>query len=266
MAFPSGVTKPYRPSGVRLQVVPPSSEIVDVEIHARTVGTTEAAVWIETIGAQQHYAFQEGLPMSTVQRAYSARCVATGKIPSTFTAEIICSPAELPFIGIGQGAAVETVLGEQLRIRLQGRDFHSNAHSTMIEYEETRLTLQSPTTGFIVTGSAVAIAPGSRLDRIEARMLRPTPVGGLVGFIQVFGNIVDQDGAYVDFGGALSGAGTTWATHTDMTLQGRKIADNETLSLTATIGLTTSLTNADPKLAWVDIYYTSTSYKSVRGG
>lgn len=270
MAFPSGVPRFALPTGIWLAAVPPSSEIVDIEIWWKSTSSTGFS-WLTTMQQSGRlggpaYSFVHDLPLTTESHTYKARSVANGKGPSTFTAEVTRRPVPLPQLAFGQQTPSEPVLGEELRVRVQGRAFHSNIYSTLIEYDETKLTLRTPTTGTIVCGASAALPNGARLSRVEARMYRPTPLAGLAGTIFVSANVVDQDGEYSAFGGILTGAGTTWATHTDLTLNGRKIADTETVSITATIGNTTSLTNADPKLAWVDLYYTSTSYKAVRGG
>ena len=265
MAFPSNAQKFAQPYGVRLSAVPPSSEIVEIEIWAKQHGSTNASTWLGTVGAQQHYAFQHDLPFTTQAWDYKARSVAAGKEASTFTRELVVRPAPLPYIGIGQGAAIDPVLGEKLRVRIQGRAFAPNSHTTLIQYEETRLKLGANTTTFVVCGAAVPLPPRAIIDRYEARLFRQTSGVGLTGAVSVSGNVVDKNGSYVTFGGILSASASTWQTLTDTTLRGTRISTEQTLSLTASIGASTRAVTT-PMLGWVDVYYSADEYAAVRGG
>lgn len=259
MAFPATVWKPIAlPTGIWLGVVPPSSEVVDIELSWRTTGSTSFD-YLETLSgqtAQGRYSYIHGLPLSTQRYYYRARSIANGKTPSTYL-EVSARPVELPMLPYGPQTANENVLGEELRVRVTGLDMRPLLHNTVGEYVDSALTMNAA--GDQNFGCSVKIPVGARMVRFVAR---GRGYASSTGHVDVQVKITDNDGGYFVAGGVISLATTSYVTSTGLSTPSDPISVDKTVTVTARV-VASGIGN-QPRLAWADIYYVANSYMQVR--
>lgn len=259
MAFPATVWKPFSlPTGVWLGVVPPSSEVVDIELSWRTTGSTSFD-YLETLSgqtAQGRYSYTHYLPLSTQRYYYRARSIANGKTPSTYL-EVSATPAQLPMLPHGAQTANEPVLGREFRVRVTGLDCRPFTHTALALYTNSFLTLSSGPAN-LRFGCSVSIPTGSKMVRAISRGRMSSP--GVGSSIVTRVGITDTNGGYFAFGGSMVQSSTSFTNSSDPS----PVTDTISTDQSVAVRVDLISTGAIPEFAWVDIYYTVDSYAQLR--